>query len=69
MGAYLRLQVPLRAGHSEQSEAQLREGDRVWEESVGHKRCPDEQESDTRHCQAGRVGRKPRSSCDQSKAV
>jgi len=27
MGAQLRVQVPLRAGHSEQSEAQLREGD------------------------------------------
>ena len=27
MGAHLRVQVPLRAGHSEQSEAQLREGD------------------------------------------
>jgi len=30
MGAHLRVQVPLRAGHSEQSEAQLREGDRAW---------------------------------------
>jgi len=28
MGALLRVQVPLRAGHSEQSEAQLRKGDR-----------------------------------------
>ena len=34
MGAHLRVQVPLRAGHSEQSEAQLREGDRAWEGSV-----------------------------------
>jgi alkylation response protein AidB-like acyl-CoA dehydrogenase len=31
MGAHLRVQVPLRAGHSEQSEAQLRKGDRAWE--------------------------------------
>ena len=29
MGAHLRVQVPLRAGHSEQSEAQLRDGDRL----------------------------------------
>jgi hypothetical protein len=37
MGAHLRVQVPLRAGHSEQSEAQLREGDRAWEGSVERK--------------------------------
>lgn len=37
MGALLRVQVPPRAGHSEQSEAQLREGDRAWEESVERK--------------------------------
>jgi len=30
MGARLQLQVLLRAGHREQSEAQLREGDRAW---------------------------------------
>jgi hypothetical protein len=30
MGAHLRVQIPLRAGHSEQSEAQLREGERAW---------------------------------------
>ena len=29
MGAYLRVQVLLRAGHSEQREGQLREGDRA----------------------------------------
>ena len=43
--------------------------DRVWEGSVEHKLRADEQESDTRHCQAGRLGKKPRSSCDQSEAV
>ncbi|MEI8036444.1 MAG: hypothetical protein WCH96_13315 [Betaproteobacteria bacterium] len=69
MGAYLGVQVPLRASYSEQSEAQRHKGDRVWEESVEHKRCADEQESDTRHYQAGRVGRKPRSSDDQSEGV
>ena len=37
MGAHLRVQVPPRAGHSEQSEAQLHEGDRVWDGSVEHK--------------------------------
>ncbi len=31
MGALLRVQVPPRADHSERSEAQLHEGDRVWE--------------------------------------
>jgi hypothetical protein len=40
MGAHLRVQVPLRAGHSEQSEAQLREGDRAWEGSVERKSRP-----------------------------
>ena len=34
MSALLRVQVPLQADHSEQSEAQLHEGDRVWEGSV-----------------------------------
>jgi hypothetical protein len=34
MGALLRVQVPLQAGRSEQSEAQLRKGDRPWEGSV-----------------------------------
>jgi hypothetical protein len=37
MGAHLRVQVPLQAGHSEQSEAQLHEGDRVWEGSAERK--------------------------------
>ena len=32
MGAHLRVQVPLRARHSEQSEGQLREDDRKWTE-------------------------------------
>jgi hypothetical protein len=30
MGAVLRVQVPLKGDHSDQSEAQLREGDRPW---------------------------------------
>ena len=34
MGALLRVQVPPRADHSERSEAQLHEGDRLWEGSV-----------------------------------
>ena len=37
MGAHLRVQVLLRAGHSEQSEAQLHEGDRMWGGSVERK--------------------------------
>ena len=53
MGAHLRVQVPLRAGDSEQSEAQLREGDRAWEGSVERKSRADEQESHRRHRQAG----------------
>ena len=40
MGAILGVQVPLRAGHSEQSEAQLRKGDRPWEGSVERNREP-----------------------------
>ena len=34
MGALLRVQVPPRVDHSERSEAQLHEGDRVWEGSA-----------------------------------
>ena len=37
MGAHLWVKVPPRAGHSERSEAQLHEGDRVWEGSVERK--------------------------------
>jgi hypothetical protein len=37
MGALLRVQVPPRADHSERSEAQLHESNRVWEGSVEHK--------------------------------
>jgi hypothetical protein len=44
MGAHLRVQVLLRAGHIEQSEAQLREGERAREGSVEHKSRADEQE-------------------------
>jgi hypothetical protein len=34
MGAHLRVQVPLRAGHIEQSEAQLREGGRYRKKTL-----------------------------------
>ena len=40
MGAILEVQVLLQAGHSEQSETQLREGDRAWEGSVERNREP-----------------------------
>ena len=40
MGAILEVRVLLQAGHSEQSEAQLREGDRAWEGSVERNREP-----------------------------
>ena len=46
MGAFLRVQVPPRVGHSERSEAQLHEGDRVWEGSVERKLRADGQEPD-----------------------
>ncbi len=38
MGAILEVQVLCRAGHSEASEAQLREGDRAWGGSVERNR-------------------------------
>jgi hypothetical protein len=69
MGAHLRVQDPLRAGHSEQSEAQLREGDRAWVGSAERKSRADEQEPHRRRCQAGRVGNIPRSSCDQGEVA
>ena len=37
MGAIFGVRVPGRAGHSEASEAQLREGDRAWGGSVERK--------------------------------
>jgi len=69
MGALLRVQVPPWAGHSEWSEAQLHEGDQVWEGSVERKSRADEQESHRRRCRAGRAGKEPRSSCDQGEAA
>jgi hypothetical protein len=38
MGAILEVQVLCRVGHSEASEAQLREGDRAWRGSVERSR-------------------------------
>jgi len=68
-GALLEVKVLPWAGHSERSEAQLRKGDRPWGGSVERKPWADEQESDTRHCRAGRAGQKPRSSCGQGEVV
>ena len=39
-GAILEVKVLLQAGHSERSEAQLHEGDRVWGGSVERSREP-----------------------------
>lgn len=52
-------------GVDKRSEAQLRKGDQPWEGSVERKPRADEQEPDRRRCQAGRAGKKPRSSCGQ----
>ena len=65
MGALLEVQVLPRAGHSERSEAQLHEGDRMWEGSVDRKSRADVQEADGRRCRARRAGMKPQSFCDQ----
>jgi len=46
MGAILEVKVLSRAGHSEQSEAQLRKGDRAWGGSVERKPWADGQEPD-----------------------
>jgi hypothetical protein len=40
MGAILEVKVLSQAGHSERSEAQLREGDRAWEGSAERNREP-----------------------------
>ena len=69
MGALLEVQVLPQADHSERSEAQLHEGDRVWEGSVERKLRADEQEPDRRRCQTGRAGKQPQSFCDQSDAA
>jgi hypothetical protein len=69
MGTHLWVKVPPRAGHSERSEAQLHEGDRVWEGSVERKARVDEQEPYRRRCQAGRAGSTLRSPCDQGEVA
>ena len=69
MGAHLRVKVPLRAGRGEQSESQLRGGDRAWKGNVERKPRADEQEPHTRRCPAGRAGHEPQSSCDESEAA
>ena len=68
-GALLRVQVPSQVDHNERSQAQLHEGDRVWEGSVERKLLVREQEPDRRRCQAGRVGKKPQSSRDQGEVA
>ncbi len=65
MGAVLWVQVPLKGGHPNQSEAQLQKGDRLWEGSVEHKPWADVQEPDRRRCRAGRAGNEPQSFDDQ----
>ena len=39
MGAFLRVKVPSRVGHDERSEAQLHEGDRVWDRQARSINC------------------------------
>jgi len=56
MGALPEVQVLPQAGHSERSEAQLHEGDRVWEGSVERKSWADGQEPDRRRCRPRRAG-------------
>ena len=50
MSAYLRVQVPLRAGHSAQSETQLHESDRVRKGIGARKSWADEQEPQRKRC-------------------
>jgi len=69
MGALLEVEVLPRVGHNERSEAQLHEGDRVWEGSVERKSWADGQEPHRRRCRAGRAGPKPQSSRDQGEAA
>ena len=69
MGVFLWVKVPSQVGHDERSEAQLHEGDRVWEGSTEHKFLVRGQKSDTRRCQAGRAGIDLQSSYDQSEAA
>jgi len=56
MGAILEVQVLPRAGHSERSEAQLREGDRAWEGSVERKPRVEVHEAHRRRRRPGRAG-------------
>ena len=39
MGAFLRVKVPQSVGHDERSEAQLHEGDRVWDRQAWSVNC------------------------------
>jgi hypothetical protein len=69
MGALLEVKVLPQAGHSERSEAQLREGDRAWRGSVERSCEPMDKNRITRRCRAGRAGKKLRSSCGQGEAA
>jgi hypothetical protein len=69
MGAFLWVQVPPRAGHSERSELQLREGDRAWGGSSKRKPRVEVHEPHSRWRQAGRAGYELRSSCGQGEAT
>ena len=55
MGAIPRVQVPSQVDHHERSDAQLHEGNRVWEGSVERKLRADEQESGRWHRPAGPI--------------
>jgi len=65
MGALPEVQVLPQVDHNERSEAQLHEGDRVWEGSVERKSRADGQEPDRRRCRSRRAGKKPQSFCGQ----
>ena len=65
MGALLGVQVPGQAGHSEASEAQLREGDRAWGGSVERKPRVEVHEPHPRRRRPGRADKNLRSSRGQ----
>ena len=65
MGAILEVQVLRQAGHSEASEAQLREGDRAWEGSAERKPRVEVHEPHLRRRRPGRAGKNLQSSRGQ----
>jgi hypothetical protein len=72
MGARLRVQVPSQVDHDERSEKQLQDGDRLWYSNRAAStvsRCTRIGDDSLPSRATGRLGEKPRRTCDQIELV